>query len=73
MSGASHIRSVQIVVEYQNCCRYLDAYLLFANSALCGFAYNQISLALFKALYKKLSGWVYLRPQTQKRFFTHMS
>ena len=30
MSGASHIRSVQIVVEYQNCRRYLDVYLLFA-------------------------------------------
>ena len=30
MSGSSHIRSVLIVVEYRNCRRTLDVYLLFA-------------------------------------------
>ena len=30
MSGSSHIRSVLIAVEYQNCHQYLDVYLLFA-------------------------------------------
>ena len=29
MSGSSHIQSVLIGVEYQNCRRTLDAYLLF--------------------------------------------
>ena len=29
MSGSSHIRSVLIGVEYQNCHRTLDVYLLF--------------------------------------------
>ena len=28
--GSSHIRSVLIGVEYQNCCRTLDVYLLVA-------------------------------------------
>ena len=30
MSGSSHIQSVLIGVKYQNCCRTLDVYLLFA-------------------------------------------
>ena len=30
MSGSSHIRFVLIGVEYRNCCRTLDVYLLFA-------------------------------------------
>jgi hypothetical protein len=30
MPGSSHIRSVLTVVKYQNCCRTLDVYLLFA-------------------------------------------
>ena len=30
MRGSSHIRSVLINVEYQNCCRIWDVYLLFA-------------------------------------------
>ena len=30
MSASSHIRSVLIGVEYQNCHRTLDVYLLFA-------------------------------------------
>ena len=30
MSGSSHIRSVLISVEYRNCRRTLDVYLLFA-------------------------------------------
>ena len=30
MSGSSHIRSVLICVEYRNCRRTLNAYLLFA-------------------------------------------
>ena len=30
MSGSSHIRSILIGVEYQNCRRTLDVYLLFA-------------------------------------------
>jgi hypothetical protein len=30
MSGSSHIRSVIIGVEYQNCRQTLNAYLLFA-------------------------------------------
>ena len=30
MSGSSHIRSVLIGVEYRNCRRTLDVYLLFA-------------------------------------------
>ena len=30
MCGSSHIRSVLIGVKYRNCCRTLDAYLLFA-------------------------------------------
>ena len=30
MSGSSHIRSVLIGVKYQNCCRTLAIYLLFA-------------------------------------------
>ena len=30
MSGSSHIQSVLIGVEYQNCCRTLDLYLLIA-------------------------------------------
>ena len=29
MSGSSHIQSVLIGVEYRNCCRTLDVYLLF--------------------------------------------
>ena len=31
MSGSSHIRSVLIGVEYRNCRRTLDVYLLFAT------------------------------------------
>lgn len=30
MTGSSHIQSVLIGVEYRNCCRTLDVYLLFA-------------------------------------------
>ena len=30
MGESSHIQSVLIGVEYQNCCRTLDVYLLFA-------------------------------------------
>ena len=30
MSGSAHISSVLIGVEYRNCCRTLDVYLLFA-------------------------------------------
>jgi hypothetical protein len=30
MSGSSHIQSVLIGVEYQNCCQTLEVYLLFA-------------------------------------------
>ena len=30
-SGSSHIRSVQICVEYRNCCRTLYVYLLVAT------------------------------------------
>jgi hypothetical protein len=30
MSGSSHIWNVLIGVKYQNCCRTLDVYLLFA-------------------------------------------
>ena len=30
MSGSSHIQSVPIGVEYRNCCRTLEVYLLFA-------------------------------------------
>ena len=30
MFGSSHIQSVLIGVKYQNCCRTLDVYLLFA-------------------------------------------
>ena len=30
MSSSSHTRSVVIGIEYQNCCRTLDVYLLFA-------------------------------------------
>ena len=30
MSSSSHIQSVLIGVEYQNCCQTLDVYLLFA-------------------------------------------
>ena len=29
MRGSSHIRSVLIDLEYQNCCRTLDVYLHF--------------------------------------------
>ena len=32
MCGSSHIQSVLIGVEYQNCCRNLDVYLLVAIS-----------------------------------------
>ena len=31
MSGSSHIRGVLIVVEYQNCHRILNVYLLFVT------------------------------------------
>ena len=31
MSGSSHIQSVLIGVQYQNCRPTLDVYLLFAN------------------------------------------
>jgi hypothetical protein len=30
MSGSSHIQSVLIGGEYQNCCQTFDVYLLFA-------------------------------------------
>ena len=30
MSSSSHIQSVLIGIEYRNCCRTLDVYLLFA-------------------------------------------
>ena len=33
MSALSHILSVLIGVEYQNCCRTLDVYLTFGSSA----------------------------------------